>query len=170
MLRAVQQRLYFKGAEFWHRTTTTPSPELTTALPLFDRAIARMEALPARMDQREQHLIAIKDRRRRHRTALIDLIGGQDGIPDEPPRRKDTTADAEDNHHRQRAEHQGEQGARPDARPRRESGRGTHRRGEPRRAAEAWDTVATHAATHADQCRHGAELADRTRHRWARAV
>ena len=39
-----------------------------------------------------------------------------------------------------------------------------------RAAAEAWDTVATHAATHADQCRHGAELADRTRHRWARAV
>ena len=39
-----------------------------------------------------------------------------------------------------------------------------------RAAAEAWDTVATQAATHADQCRHGAELADRTRHRWARAV
>ena len=37
-------------------------------------------------------------------------------------------------------------------------------------AAEAWDAVATQAATHADQCRHGAELADRTRHRWARAV
>ena len=35
-----------------------------------------MEALLARMDQREQHLIAIEDRRRRHRTALIDLIGG----------------------------------------------------------------------------------------------
>ena len=39
-----------------------------------------------------------------------------------------------------------------------------------RAAAEAWDAVATQAATQADQCRHGAELADRTRHRWARAV
>ena len=28
--------------------------------------------------------------------------------------------------------------------------------------------AATEAATHADQCRRGAELADRTRHRWAR--
>ena len=37
-----------------------------------------------------------------------------------------------------------------------------------RHAAEAWDALATHAATHADACRHGAELADRTRHRWAR--
>ena len=37
-----------------------------------------------------------------------------------------------------------------------------------RTAAEAWDAVATQAATHADQCRRGAELADRTRHRWAR--
>ncbi len=39
---------------------------------------------------------------------------------------------------------------------------------EARTAAEAWDAVATQAATHADQCRRGAELADRTRHRWAR--
>ena len=37
-----------------------------------------------------------------------------------------------------------------------------------REAAEAWDALATQAATQADQCRHGAELADRTRHRWAR--
>ena len=37
-----------------------------------------------------------------------------------------------------------------------------------REAAEAWDALATHAAKHADVCRHGAELADRTRHRWAR--
>ena len=37
-----------------------------------------------------------------------------------------------------------------------------------RDAAEAWDALATHAATHAADCRHGAELADRTRRRWAR--
>ena len=37
-----------------------------------------------------------------------------------------------------------------------------------RHAAEAWDTLATQAATHAGECRHGAELADRTRRRWAR--
>ena len=37
-----------------------------------------------------------------------------------------------------------------------------------RAAAEAWDALAAQAATHADQCRHGAELADRTRQRWAR--
>ena len=35
-------------------------------------------------------------------------------------------------------------------------------------AAEAWDAVATQAADQADQCRRGAELADRTRQRWAR--
>ena len=35
-------------------------------------------------------------------------------------------------------------------------------------AAEAWDALATEAADQADQCRRGAELADRTRHRWAR--
>ena len=35
-------------------------------------------------------------------------------------------------------------------------------------AAEAWDALTTHAATHATNCRHGAELADRTRHRWTR--
>ena len=39
-----------------------------------------------------------------------------------------------------------------------------------RDAAKAWDTLATHAATHAAQCRHGADLADRTRRRWARSV
>ena len=39
---------------------------------------------------------------------------------------------------------------------------------EARTAAEAWDAVATEAANQADQCRCGAELADRTRHRWAR--
>ena len=39
---------------------------------------------------------------------------------------------------------------------------------ENRTAAEAWDAVATEAANQADQCRRGAELADRTRHRWAR--
>ena len=37
-----------------------------------------------------------------------------------------------------------------------------------RAAADAWDAVATQAAAHADHGRHGAELADRTRHRWAR--
>ena len=31
-----------------------------------------------------------------------------------------------------------------------------------RHAAEAWDALATQAATHAGECRHGAELADRT--------
>ena len=34
-------------------------------------------------------------------------------------------------------------------------------------ATEAWDVLATHAATHAAECRHGAELAERTRRRWA---
>ena len=34
-------------------------------------------------------------------------------------------------------------------------------------AAEAWDALATHAAKHAAECRHGAELAERTRRRWA---
>ena len=37
-----------------------------------------------------------------------------------------------------------------------------------RAAADAWDALATEAADQADQCRRGAELADRTRHRWAR--
>ena len=37
-------------------------------------------------------------------------------------------------------------------------------------ATEAWDTPATHAATHAAECRHGADLADRTRRRWAHSV
>ena len=37
-----------------------------------------------------------------------------------------------------------------------------------RAAAEAWDALTTQAAAHADQYRRGAELADRTRHRWAR--
>ena len=32
----------------------------------------------------------------------------------------------------------------------------------------AWDALATHAATQASDCRRGAALADRTRHRWAR--
>ena len=36
-----------------------------------------------------------------------------------------------------------------------------------RAAAEAWDALATQAAAQADHCRHGAELADRTRQRWA---
>ena len=35
-------------------------------------------------------------------------------------------------------------------------------------AAQAWDELATHAAEQADLCRHGAELADRTRRRWER--
>ena len=35
------------------------------------------------------------------------------------------------------------------------------------KAAEAWDALATHAAKQAGECRHGAELADRTRRRWA---
>ena len=37
-----------------------------------------------------------------------------------------------------------------------------------RHAAEAWDALATQAATHAAECRHGVELAERTRRRWAR--
>ena len=37
-----------------------------------------------------------------------------------------------------------------------------------REAAEAWDALVTHAAKQAAECRHGAELADRTRRRWAR--
>ena len=37
-----------------------------------------------------------------------------------------------------------------------------------RAAAEAWDALATHAATQASDYRRGAALADRTRHRWAR--
>ena len=39
-----------------------------------------------------------------------------------------------------------------------------------RDAAEAWDALATHAAKQAGECRHGAELADRTRRRWAHSV
>ena len=35
-------------------------------------------------------------------------------------------------------------------------------------AAEAWDALATHAKTQARDCRRGAALADRTRHRWVR--
>ena len=37
-----------------------------------------------------------------------------------------------------------------------------------RAAADAWEALATHAATQASDCRRGAALADRTRHRWAR--
>ena len=37
-----------------------------------------------------------------------------------------------------------------------------------RAAAEAWDALATQAATQASDYRRGAELADRTGHRWAR--
>ena len=37
-----------------------------------------------------------------------------------------------------------------------------------RAAVEAWDALATHAATQASDCRRRAALADRTRHRWAR--
>ena len=37
-----------------------------------------------------------------------------------------------------------------------------------RDAAAAWDALATHAATHAAECRHGAAMAERTRLRWAR--
>ena len=36
-----------------------------------------------------------------------------------------------------------------------------------REAAGAWDQLATHAAEQAGECRHGAELAERTRRRWA---
>ena len=36
------------------------------------------------------------------------------------------------------------------------------------KADEAWEALATQAAAQADQYRRGAELADRTRHRWAR--
>ena len=35
-------------------------------------------------------------------------------------------------------------------------------------AADAWEALATLAATRASDCRRGAALADRTRHRWAR--
>ena len=37
-----------------------------------------------------------------------------------------------------------------------------------RAAAEAWTALATHATKQALDCRRGAELADRTRQRWAR--
>ena len=37
-----------------------------------------------------------------------------------------------------------------------------------REAAIAWTELATHAAQQADLCRHGADLAARTRHRWER--
>ena len=37
-----------------------------------------------------------------------------------------------------------------------------------REAAEAWDQLATHATKQAGNCRHGAELAERTRRRWDR--
>ena len=37
-----------------------------------------------------------------------------------------------------------------------------------REAAEAWDALATHAAKQAGECRHGIELAERTRRRWTR--
>ena len=36
-----------------------------------------------------------------------------------------------------------------------------------RSAAEAWDALATHATKQTLACRRGAELADRTRQRWA---
>ena len=36
-----------------------------------------------------------------------------------------------------------------------------------REAAEAWDALATHAAKQTNECRHGAELAERIRRRWA---
>ena len=39
---------------------------------------------------------------------------------------------------------------------------------ENRAAVEAWDALAARAATQASDCRRGAALADRTRHRWAR--
>ena len=39
-----------------------------------------------------------------------------------------------------------------------------------REAAEAWDALATHAGKQASVCRHGAELAERTRRRWAHSV
>ena len=35
-------------------------------------------------------------------------------------------------------------------------------------ATEAWDALAIHAAKQAAECRHGAELAERTRRRWTR--
>ena len=37
-----------------------------------------------------------------------------------------------------------------------------------RAAATAWEALATHAAKQALNCRRGAEVADRTRNRWAR--
>ena len=39
-----------------------------------------------------------------------------------------------------------------------------------REAAEAWDALATHAGKQASVRRYGAELADRTRRRWAHSV
>ena len=60
---------------------------LTKARPVFERAIAAA----ARMDQREQTMIAIEDRLRRSMVELIDRIGDPDGIPDEPSSRKETT-------------------------------------------------------------------------------
>ena len=47
---------------------------------------------------------------------------------------------------------------------------GPGQRGRDREAAEAWDALAIHAGKQASVCRHGAELADRTRRRWAHSV
>ena len=50
------------------------------------------QALTAALDAGDQKMIVIEARLRQ---TMLDLIGDPDGIPDEPPSRKDTTADSE---------------------------------------------------------------------------
>ena len=50
------------------------------------------QARTVALDARDQKMIAIEARLRQ---TMLDLIGDPDGIPDEPPSRKDTTADSE---------------------------------------------------------------------------
>ena len=58
---------------------------LTTALPLFEPANARIAELLARMNQREQHISAIEDRLRRTMEAIVERLGDPNGLPDELP-------------------------------------------------------------------------------------
>ena len=58
---------------------------LTTALPLFEAANARIAELLARMDQREQHISAIEDRLRRTMEAIVERLGDPNGLPDDLP-------------------------------------------------------------------------------------
>ena len=58
---------------------------LTTALPLFEPANARIAELLARMNQREQHISAIEDRLRRTMEAIVERRGDPNGLPEELP-------------------------------------------------------------------------------------